>query len=882
MVAAFAANQTPDVRPAFGSLLLAPREIEHPRWRLDAYARIGPALHRCGVPLDRLRGSLREGMRGAVCPAPLRAGLEQLVLDHVERDRIGALAIRALWTRDWPTAALHAAAAYIAARDWRMAGRLAVGRGESFALTVLAREGCVDGDFVGDLRDAELYEATVPLVAALVEARDLRAEAIAARVKAKDREPAQAHVARIRGNARGLATPRGRSGAWLWIARDLLAADRFDTARTIGERIEMPMVRQYARLELARALVERGRISDGLVELRLVKDVRLAVERRAVIDEIRLVSTREDFVCGWRVVVPRETWQPAMWMLPTRALAPITRRALVRTAGILRVAHRHDDRFLLADAASELHTIAYSSRAFLDLAHRAGIDVDRALFAAARFHAGVDPVIAERIAMRAEQANDVPPLVTTSDPTSIERAMFDEHVALTQPARRRVLIAVSQHSLRDALVHPVRWPALTVAARLRTLVHLGGELGRDALAKALRTLPFHREITPTALEALALLDGQLAATFVLDRLQQLPDPFRVLRLVEVHRGLPAGFTRALSKLENRYITREWILELVTTWRARTGDVPSLEMLRRLGITGTKPQPIAELVDRIQQAPVTLRKSDDHVTIVKELVAKPELLEDLAMCEPARVDVTMRPWREHRMRELVKRASSKPVGEIVPSLVARVARRLRPATLEPIQTFAVAGVRYRVRYLDKRLDLLTYLRFADVPARSCFRSNQGWYFRCSRDETLAAWKDPLTVCFHVERERGGELQVCGFLFGNFADVGGKLGLVFNSLHVRPRSAGVREQVLRAVERMVAPFGITQLGIANVHGGHGPLPDDYVLRDVEVVRYRALAICGQLVEDVWDDLPWLNQRMTVRNLYWRTLQTPDAAPAGPSAS
>ncbi len=96
MVAARAANQTPDLRLAFGSLILAPREIEHPRWRLDAYARIAPALHRRGVPLARLRGVLREGMRTAVCPAPLRAGLEQLVLDHLGHGRVAALALGAL------------------------------------------------------------------------------------------------------------------------------------------------------------------------------------------------------------------------------------------------------------------------------------------------------------------------------------------------------------------------------------------------------------------------------------------------------------------------------------------------------------------------------------------------------------------------------------------------------------------------------------------------------------------------------------------------------------------------------------------------------------------------------------------------------------------
>lgn len=877
MVAARAANQTGDVRPTAGSLLLAPREIEDTRWRLDAYARIGPALHRCGIPLDRLRALLREGMRGAVCPAPLRPGLEQLVLDHVERDRIAAFAIAALWTRDWTTAGFRATAAHIAARDLRRASM----NGKSHATAVLERNGVVDGEFIGDLRDAEAFTPTVPLVAALVEAGDPRAEAIAAGVK--EREPAQAHIARLRGDARGLSTPRGRSGAWLWIARDLLADDQFDAARAIGERIEMPMVRQYARLELARALVERGRISDGLVELRQIIDPRLANERRVLFEEVRLAASHPHTPLPGRD--PHgPSWQPQAWMLPAGAL-DVNQRSRIRIGVyFLRGAVRLYDHYVTTTAANCLHDVVdhpAARRAALDLAHRLGVDLERGLRAIRRMHRGVAAFAADHIAILGEQlrVDPMPVAPPNDDATSLDRSLYDERVALTQPARRRVLIGVAQHALRASLVDPERWPYEAILVRLRTLALLGGKLSSDAIAIALRTLPFRRAVMREALVVLAQLDPRTAAQIALDNIQRLHRPFDLVHAIELYGGFPAGYARTLSKLENRWMSREWILELVATWRARMGTAPSVELLRRIG---THPQPIGELLDRIQQAPAAMRGIEDHVSAAHELATKDDLLEGFEICEPPRVDVTMRPWSSNRMRALVQHATSKWIGAITPGLVARIAKRLKPAALEPVQAFVVQGVRYQVRYLDKRTDLLTYLRFTDTPARSCYRSDQGWYYRHSRVELLRAWKDPLTVAFHVERERRGEMQVCGFLFGNFADVDGQLGLVFNSLHSRPSSAAVREHVLRSVERIVAPFGILQIGIANVHGGSGVLPADYAQRSVTLIRYRALALRGQLIRSGWDDLPKPNTRLLSTALYWRALQQPDSTPARPSAS
>jgi hypothetical protein len=293
------------------------------------------------------------------------------------------------------------------------------------------------------------------------------------------------------------------------------------------------------------------------------------------------------------------------------------------------------------------------------------------------------------------------------------------------------------------------------------------------------------------------------------------------------------------------------------------------MLERLDDRRSRNPAIGELLDRIATATDAL-DGEDHVAIAKRVVADPDTLENLAMATPSRIDPKMRPWRGSTARALLRHALSNQVGTVVPSLVERIARRLQPATLQPLEQLEVSGVRYRVRLLDKRRDLLTYLRFADVPARSCYRSDQAFYRSTTRTFVAAAWKDPLTLCFHIERERARAFQPCGFLFGSFADADGVLALIFNSLHVRPASAAVREQVLRAVERIVAPFGIARIGIANQFGGRGPLPVDYVSREVALVRHRALAIGGRLVTEIYDDIEHpANQPVRIDHLYWRTL-------------
>jgi len=851
-------------------------QIESPRWRCDAIARIAPALVRHGIVIDRLRAQLREGLRAAVCPQPLREQLGELLLARLDDARPDALArvVTALWSRDWPTATLHAIAAKLALRDVDGARALGEGAHATWHSRALLRTGCLEDRYVADVGDVDAFTPTVPMIEALVEAR------IEPRVlPERDRDKAIAHLARLdRRRARSISTASGRSAAFWWIARDLLAERRFDDAREIAREIEAPLVRQYATVEHARALVGAYRYADALFALREVRDPRLEGARRAV-QRMVLLCLREPVkhMPRERDEDHRKAWRPAVWLRP---FDPVRQDTITTGLFFARAGWLIDDYFVLDDGAYHLAKLEHDPigrRDTIELARQLGQPIAITLALAGCLRRGFDAFLAEHVAHEVNEKEVAQPLrdglaATTppsNDPRSLSRALYDEGVALSPqaPRRRRVLIAAAQSSVRSALAKPHGWPVATIRVRLRTLVHLGGSLAVDAIAKAIATLPFEPEVVRLALEHLALLDPHRARDLAIARLGELRMPAALLRRCELGGALAPGFARGFARARRLWVNEAWVCELVTSCVRRTGELPSVAMLERVDDSSTKTLEVGTLLDRIEAAAEAL-DGEDHVAIA-ERVLEDDTLENLALTRPARTDPKMRPWRGNTARLLLQHALSKKVGAVVPSLVNRIARRLRPAALQATLEVDVVGVRYRVRLLDKRRDLLTYLRFADVPARSCYRSDNWFYRQTTRTYVAAAWKDPLTLCFHVERERARAFQPCGFLFGGFADVDGTLSLVFNSLHVRPNSAAVREQVLGAIERIVAPFGITKIGIANVHGGHGPLPVDYVARDVALVRHRALAIGGQLVTDVYDDIAMANRPTRVDHLYWRTL-------------
>jgi hypothetical protein len=177
----------------------------------------------------------------------------------------------------------------------------------------------------------------------------------------------------------------------------------------------------------------------------------------------------------------------------------------------------------------------------------------------------------------------------------------------------------------------------------------------------------------------------------------------------------------------------------------------------------------------------------------------------------------------------------------------------------------AGGRLRVRLLQKRADLLAYLRFADVPAWSCYRSDSSFYSG-TRDDTIAVWKDPLSYCFRIERIDG---RPWGFVFGGFAELeGGALAAVLNGLYLHSQQIDARAGVLRAIEGMMCPLGVERIGIASRYGGEGPLPAEYRRNPVTGTRLRALSIAGERVKSAYDDLSFRVNEPVMLDLWWRS--------------
>jgi hypothetical protein len=393
----------------------------------------------------------------------------------------------------------------------------------------------------------------------------------------------------------------------------------------------------------------------------------------------------------------------------------------------------------------------------------------------------------------------------------------------------------------------------------------------------------HPRLTQLALDALCKLDAVAAASFVLERASELHaagiDFAGLLQLLEQHDALPRGTWRAFAGArralaQQRIDPQPWTAELFLLMRDRLDAL--LRVLHGVStytVIPTTPRALLAEVDDVPHGLV----ARDHSTIAQQLATDTTLLEALLLARPANVDPKMGLWSTNEWRGLLRQAVDHATVHApqVARFVRKVGRRhwfdaLRNANLAQLgvasaTTFHVRGTAYRLRLLDKRLDILTYLRFADLPARSCFRSDSR--YRLAGD-TLEAWKDPLTICCHVERGEHG--QPCGFLFGSFAAVDDQPALVMNSLHVRPNDGEQRAQVLDTFERAICePLAISRIGIANVHGGTGELPARYVMRPVTIMRFRALARNGWPLVRTYDDISdRLNEPVLVEGLFWRS--------------
>lgn len=918
MVAARSANQAPDVAVAseLGSLLHAHVRIKDPRWRLDAIVRLVPALRRFGISIERFRHEVGVLATRALCPRALREVLRPVLVDALERGSAEALArlVNALFARGWHASLLRAVEAALALDDHGLAWDLAT-RFERRYLTAqvenLIAHGFVPGErFAGCLRRRgaeDAFAPSLPLVIALVDAeRAADAERLIARLRPAERAIGIAHLARLdptpaaaRVRLRSIAFESTRQLGGLLVARSAIARGKLEEARTWASWLDKQIASQRVHLEIGRALVQAGCLGEALRELKRALHSQLWAEQLVLRTEIRLVAGRPAALRTRTEPV----WMGPAWTHTDRCMDVGQRRMIVTGVGLLYLVEREGDPTggCITDDALRYLGLALDQRAAAcDLLKRCHVDLPLVLLhlCSSRRDGVVDALVAEQIAQRAATLDHTPAAMPAGapvdDPRTIDRAVFDEALALSPDGarRRRVLIAAAQHCVRSALAEPAGWDAAVVETRLRTLVHLGGTLGTEALRKALETHP-PGMFTPRALESLCLLDAEKAAEIVLARGSALVaagiDIEHALQVVETHHGVPRGFAHAYrdvrQAIQERSMCRDpdrWLTKLVDGWRERHGRLPAPEVLDGIAERVQVPRSPATIFDELDSAVAALR-SGLHIETLRRITEEDGLLSAALLAAPARVDPSMRAWpigwwRQHLegMRDDPVVIDARPVRAVASALhrprdVARLRCGDLPALgVEEITQFSTEDGPYRVRLLDKCSDILTYLRFADVPAYSCFSSRAG-YWHWAGEACADTWRDPLTFVFHIERARGDAWEPRGFFFGGFVELEDEIGVAFNSLHVRPALPSVRLGVIEAVEQMLCrPLRIRTIGLANMHGGRGPIPATYAPRTLRMRRIRALIRRGAPVSEAQEDICSFNQPTTVTHLWWRTLE------------
>lgn len=902
MVAVHAASPAPDADLAseLGSLLLAHKQIVAPHWQLDAIVRRMPVVRRFGVPLDASLAAIRELSARATCPVPMRAPLGELLCTRLDGDLTSlAIAARALWTPAWAPcvdAALEATrrlnALDVAERVIEIAHAAPRSR---YWMPVLEPAPSL----------AHLIALVDTIAATDDSSRFVDAERLAAQLRPRDQRFAAAHLGRLAlrfgAPIRHARDASIRAGSGLLLVREAIAMNRLARATELAEQIDRELLREYARLELARGQCRHARFVEALRTLQRIHRPELLADREHVRAELRLLVRRDRETYHG---APRPgAWQLPPWLRGTDWLPTRTRGVLLTYAAVWREGVRSDGSlphsWLLDDETAR--------PAFVDLLSRAGVDIDAALALCRRRGVSVDACLADRIALRAaelvrstrtlphaiERGLSGRPVYDVFDVRSMERASFDEGVALSANARarRRVLLGVARSCLRSALTQPA-WPLDVVRARLRVLVHLGGSLAADAIATPLAELPIIPPIWLPAIEALCALDPVRAGRVVIDRYGELlcdgADPVHLLELVVAAKGMDHDHARACVfafrsvRAQRADDAARWFSTFVRRWLATTGTRPHTAVFAWLcgrDIAAREPDDLLNELGRIRSHAMAGTPHE-----VARHLAEDEAALRSMLLDPTRLDARMLVWTLARWQSLLADAAGAPQPSlaIVRELAGRLGRPrwagalasgdLLQLGVAPVSEITAGGHRFVVRLLDKRRDLLAYLRFADVPPRSCFRSDSRWYTDSrspTRPELLAAWRDPLSVCFHIENDRG---EACGFLFGSFAITDGEAAVVFNSLHVRPRSAELRIAILRAVERgLCAPLRLRHLAIANLHGGRGPLPTDYAPRAAVITRLRALTADGAPLETVDDDISnVVNAPVITTDLYWHTLE------------
>ena len=498
--------------------------------------------------------------------------------------------------------------------------------------------------------------------------------------------------------------------------------------------------------------------------------------------------------------------------------------------------------------------------------------------------------------MAAGLSGKTPP---TADATSLARAYFDEGVSLSASAsaRRMALIRASGHVLAAEFSSSARLSATLVASRLRTLRNLGGARVERALLRVLGPVVVDAKMQRTrfwrqAFLLLCELSPAAARLLALTRYAELPsdDLLDTLRSQDCVTSSFAtswfALEQARAKISGRKQAEIWMQTLVNVWLEQRGCLPDAAVLEAwlkhcTSATEIVTESIARaerrLVRELSKRPLSfagsLLESDDLRGWMRALRAPLLLPSDKA-------------WTDQRLRDALEMAVNDKCGSPDTELVQKFVRRLPVASRSArnIAAHLLAGsapvydawggaledTGARIRYLDKRADILDYLRFADsVPC--CFNSTSEW-FSGHVGWISDAWRDPLTFCFHIERTQQHTRAPLGFVLGGFALVEQRAAVVLNGIYLRRQSAGIRAAVLRFVEsRFCEPMGIEEVGVANSHGGRGRMPKTYSVRSRDIKRVRALSRRGAPVERIYDDVSHVVNRLVSVQLSWRDSPT-----------
>lgn len=498
-------------------------------------------------------------------------------------------------------------------------------------------------------------------------------------------------------------------------------------------------------------------------------------------------------------------------------------------------------------------------------------------------------------ALGASGAHDRPPHGEASDPLSLERARFDEGVAASPrgASRRSVLVRAAKHALKRALEGAAVDPR-AVAARLRTLERLGGTLACDALEAVIAAARLYQPVVGEAIGSLAAIDPQRGASAFV-RTQRIvttrSDLERLLVSLEHAGAIERGFARAWIRLRDRLAATRTDAA-ATDWLAR-----AVERCTALGLPlsvvvanafydalagHSERRNTAVEPDRIVARALAELEALDSLPRERHLarlLGEPRLVDDLRAFRPARLGTFMTDWDHDRVVQAIGALWPAPDSTVDEMLVERFVRTTTRRHVDerthallagrcPIEGASALdlGGDLRLRWLDKRVDLLAHLRFADI-VPCCLSSAE----LDSRD-VLFTWWDPLSfVCLVEKRD---SLRPVGFVLGGFAWKGSTAdpAMVVNGLYLARSNPRVRAGIVDALEHRIArPLGLVALGIAAIHGGRGPLPERYVQERARIERLRALRNARGLTWELYDDVCDIaNVPISVDHLYWHQLR------------